>query len=178
MSFTENHEIEDVLVARLSHAINACLENLPGGAHVLSLPEFLVELPGLTLSGVHVMVMKSTEGLRNAIFRFKEFMGAVNNAFRMDVGFHEPYSNHSEKLAINVLADVCLPILNLCRSFEELSLGKDRSRALDVSDRAREFEFQTELLKRFIFNAGLGHAEAPMVAPIDHTSTVLRQISR
>ncbi len=126
----------------------------------MSLPDFLIELPGLVLSGAHVMVMETKEGVRNAIMRFKEFMGAVNNAFRADIGFHQPYANHSEKLAINVLAEVCLPILNLCRNFEELNFSNDRGKALNIADRAREFEFQTELLKRFIFNAGIGHAQA------------------
>ena len=132
-------------------------------------PEFLVELPGLVLSGAHVMVMEAKDGIRNAILRFKEFMGAVNNAFRTDIGFHEPYSNHSEKLAVNVLAEVCLPLLNLCRRFEDLSFGHDRQRTMEISDRAREFEFQTELLKRFIFNAGMGHAEAPTTYLHDET---------
>lgn len=160
ISFNEVRTIEDVLVSRLATSIKTCLRTLPDGAHVLSLPEFLIEVPGLALSGLHVMVMEAKDGVRNAIFRFKEFMGAVNKAFRADIGFHEPASNHSEKLAVNVLADICLPILNLCRSFEELNCGQDRNKALHIADKAREFEFQTELLKRFIFNAGIGHAEA------------------
>ena len=160
VSFNETRNIEDALVQRLSSTIKSCLQTLPDGAHVLSLPEFLVEMPGLVLSGVHIMVMEAKDGVRNAIFRFKEFMGAINNAFHDDIGFEEPGANHSEKLAVNVLAEICLPILNLCRSFEELNLGLDRRTALEISDRAREFEFQTELLKRFIFNAGIGHAEA------------------
>ncbi len=177
VSFNSTKMIDDVLVARLANAITSCLRTLPDGAHVLSLPEFLVELPGLVLSGVHVMVMEAKGGLRNAILRFKEFMGSVNSAFRHDIGFHEPYSNHSEKLAVNVLAEVCLPILNLCRSFEELNFGNDRQRALEISDRAREFEFQTELLKRFIFNAGMGHAEAATAYLHSETGTQVRQLT-
>lgn len=159
-SFQENKLVEDVLVARLSKAIMSSLRALSDGAHVLSLPDFLIELPGLVLSGAHLMVMKTKGGVRNAIMRFKDFMGSISNAFRLDIGFQEPYSSHSEKLAINVLAEVCLPILNLCRNFEELNFGNDRGKALNIADRAREFEFQTELLKRFIFNAGIGHAQA------------------
>ncbi|MEM9576232.1 MAG: hypothetical protein AAF999_04365 [Pseudomonadota bacterium] len=177
VSFSSNRTIDDVLVPRLSHAITSCLRTLPDGAHVLSLPDFLVELPGLVLSGVHVMVLEAKDGLRNAILRFKEFMGTINSAFHQDIGFHEPYSNHSEKLAVNVLAEVCLPILNLCRSFEELNFGTDRQRALEISDRAREFEFQTELLKRFIFNAGLGHAEAATAYLHSETSPQIRRLT-
>lgn len=174
VSFNTKHNIEDILVGRLSRAIRSCLRTLPDGAHVLSLPEFIVELPGLVLSGVHVMVMEAKDGVRNAILRFKEFIGAVNNAFQQDIGFHEPYSNHSEKLAINVLADVCLPILNLCRTFEELGFGQDRQQAQEIADRVREFEFQTELLKRFIFNAGMGHANAAEAHL--HTETLFKTV--
>jgi hypothetical protein len=177
ISFNDSAPVEEVLVARLARAIKACLASLPEGAHVLALPEFLVELPGLALSGLHVMVMEAKDGIRNAIFRFKEFMGAVNKAFRTDIGFQEACASHSEKLAVNVLADVCLPILNLCRSFEEMNFGHDRRKALNIADRAREFEFQTELLKRFIFNANMGHAEAAGAYLYEETGTAAHRIS-
>lgn len=162
VSFNEARTIEDVLVESLTSAIRSCLQTLPDGKHVLSLPDFFVEIPGLALSGAQVVVMEAKDGIRNAIFRFKHFVGAINNAFSADIGFHNIGSSHSEKLAVNVLAEICLPILNLCRSFEAFSFGDDPRKALDLADRAREFEFQTELLKRFIFNAGTGtgHADA------------------
>jgi hypothetical protein len=171
VSFQEHHCIDDVLVGRLANAIRSCLRNLPDGTHVLALPEFLVELPGLALSGVHVMVMEMKEGSRNAILRFKEFMGAINNAFRIDIGLQETAPSHGEKLAMNVLEEICLPILNLCRSFEADRDNAMQSLPLHLEDRAREFEFQTELLKRYIYNASmpsayasdpyLGHSQPP-----------------
>jgi hypothetical protein len=160
LSFQDIRLIEEVLVARIANAIKSCLQTLPDGAHVLALPDFLVEVPGLALSGVHVMVQEAKMGVRSAILRFTEFLGAINNAFRFDIGMHEPKATHSEKLAVNVLAEVCLPILNLYRSLEQLDRAADRRRIPDLSDRMREFEFQTELLKRFIFNSAMGHAEA------------------
>lgn len=160
VSFNEVRTIEDVLVDSLTSAIRSCLQTLPDGKHVLSLPDFLVEIPGLALSGAQVVVMEAKDGIRNAIFRFKHFVGAINNAFSADIGFQNIGSSHSEKLAVNVLAEICLPILNLCRSFEAFSFGGDPRKSVDFADRAREFEFQTELLKRFIFNAGTGHADA------------------
>ncbi|MEP5951202.1 MAG: hypothetical protein ABJ249_06315 [Lentilitoribacter sp.] len=152
--------MEDVLVARLSNAIKSCIHTVPNGAHVLSMPDFSIEVPGLAVSGLHVMIMEAKDGVRNAIFRFKDFLGALNHAFREDIGFQAVGANHSEKLAINVLAEICLPILNLCRSFESFNLGIDNRQTTEIAARAREFEFQTELLKRFIFNAGIGHADA------------------
>ncbi len=160
VSFQEQRSIEDILVARLAQAVRSCLRRLPEGAHVLALPEFLVELPGLALSGVHVMVMDAKQGSRSAILRFKEFIGSVNNAFLMDIGLQEPCPSHSEKLAVNVLEDICLPILNMCRDLNDTGLGSTGLVPQHVADRAREFEFQTELLKRYIHNAGLQHQAA------------------
>ncbi|MGC3936791.1 hypothetical protein ACOTTU_03190 [Roseobacter sp. EG26] len=163
VSFQDKCDLSQVLVDKLAHAIRKCLSTVPDGAHVLSVPEFLVELPGLSLYGVHVLIMEVKDGMRNAIFRFKEFLGALNVAFRPDVGFVEPYVNYAEKLATNVLADICLPLLNMCRELEYAQVEPQDHLPAGISDRAREFEFQTELLKRFIFNAGIGHAEPTQV---------------
>jgi hypothetical protein len=159
-SFQNVKDISDVLVEHLALAIRRCLATVPDGAHVLSLPEFLVEVPGLALSGVHVLIMEVKDGVRNAIFRFKEFLGSVNNAFVESVGFQEPYASHAERLATNVLSEICIPLLNICRQMEFSQVGVNDRFASDMQDRLREFEFQTELLKRFIFNAGIGHARA------------------
>lgn len=156
-SFQHVTAISDVLVADLVKAIEDAVASIPDAAHVLALPEFLVELPGLALSGAHVMIMEIKDGCRNAIFRFKEFMGGVNNAFLEELGFSEPYASHAEKLATNVLADICLPLLNLCRQLEFTHVGVTGGMPPGLSDRVQEFEFQTELLKRFVFNAGIGH---------------------
>lgn len=154
VSFQEHRSIDDVLVTGLADAIRACLRNVPDGAHVLALPDFLVEIPGLALSGVHVMVMEAKEGTRSAILRFKEFIGAINNAFCMDIGFHEPCQSQAEKLAVNVLEDICLPVLDLCRTFQDESTDRLNQAFVRLAERAQEFEFQTELLKRYIQNAG------------------------
>lgn len=159
VSFQDSGDLDKILVGKLAHAIRKSMTNLSDGAQVLSLPEFLVELPGLVLSGAHILVMKLKDGMRNAILRFKEFMGSLNNAFHPNIGFQEPYSNHAERLATNVLADICLPLLNMCRDMEFAQVDAQDRLPRGFAERTREFEFQTELLKRFIFNAGIGHAE-------------------
>ena len=159
ISFQENRSLEDIVVGKLANAIRAQLLRLPDGAHVLALPDFLIEVPGLALAGMHVMVMDAKDGCRSVILRFKEFIGAINNAFRVELGFHEPSHSYSERLAMNVLEDICLPILNLCRSFTEFQVENRVTLPNGFVDRAREFEFQTELLKRYIYNAGQADAE-------------------
>ena len=120
------------------------------------------------------MVMEAKEGTRSAILRFNEFMGAINNAFCMDIGFQEVYPSQAEKLAVNVLEDICMPVLNLCRTLQEAGTGLGHDAFARMADRAREFEFQTELLKRFIQNSAAPHPtlqgqtiQAETIAPSD-----------
>lgn len=153
LSFHHDGQIEQVLASELAVSIRSCLDGLPAGAHVLALPDFIVELPGLALRGLHVMVMEAKEGIRNAIFRFNKFLGTMNGAFLSDIGFDVPMAHHSEKLAINVLEEICLPILNLCYSMDESARTLGHAVPSRLADQAREFQFQTELLKRFISSA-------------------------
>ncbi|MDW4497636.1 hypothetical protein R5H30_06555 [Sulfitobacter sp. D35] len=155
-SFPEICAIETVIVERIAQAIRSVVEGLPpSGAHVLSIPEFLVELPGLVLSGAHVLVTDVQDGARNAIFRFKEFLGAINFAFLTDIGFEQSITDHNERLATNILADLCMPLLNLCRHSQftrQIDPGGDVAR--QIADKASELEFRTELLKRFVSHSG------------------------
>lgn len=151
-SFAENQHIEDVLISRLAQAVAASLRSFPEGADVLALPEFLVEMPGLVLSGLHVMVTQAIQGMRSIILRFKEFLGTANRVFRTDVGVEEPAISYGQKLAVNVLEDICLPILNLCHLLTERARAESQSVNPNLMVRMQEFRFQTELLKRFISN--------------------------
>ncbi|WP_300030784.1 hypothetical protein [uncultured Roseobacter sp.] len=178
ISFVGNQEINGILVGKLEQAVRESLEAVPDdGAHVLSLPDFLVELPGLALSGVHVMIMESRDGIRNAILRFKEFLGSMSNAFCMDIGVKDDYPKHADRLAASVLADICLPVLNLCREMEFALRDGLAEPSPDVLARAREFEFQTELLKRFIFNAGRGLAAPSQAHLADHMAHPIRLLN-
>ena len=159
LSFHTDRQLKEVLAGSLAEAILDSLRSVPSGAYVLSRPEFFVELPGLILSGIHIMVTEAKDGVRSAILRFKEAVGAVNRAFLKNVGFDEGFATHSEKLAMNVLADICMPLLNLCEALDEHSRQAGNPVPAIVKDRARELQFQTELLKRFIFNGVDGHAD-------------------
>ncbi len=160
VSFQGVNEINDVLVTSLALALRKSLASVPDdGPHVLALPEFIVEVPGLMLCGAHVMVMKARNGLRNAIVRFREFMGSVNEAFHHDLGFQGTDPSHTERLAASVFNDICLPMLNLCRDMEFARESGTVKVPAELIAKAQEFEFQAELLKRFIFNAGSGHSD-------------------
>ena len=76
-SFQQVSAIDDVLVEDLAQAIRECLASLPDGTRVLSLPDFLVELPGLALSGAHVMIMEIKATLKKPRPRVTTTIGAT-----------------------------------------------------------------------------------------------------
>lgn len=160
-SFSEHRRLDDVLVGRLAHAISLSLHKIPPGAHVLALPEFLIELPGLVLSGAHILVMEASNRVRSVIVRFKHVIGAANRALKVDVGVEAQPVTHGQRLAVNVLADICLPLLNICHEMENTLRTTGQMGTTGLMEQVREFRFQTELLKRFITSADqTGDADA------------------
>lgn len=149
-SFRGARSLTDVFVLELADALSTCLNALPKGAHMLSVPDFMVELPGIALSGARVLVSDARDGARSVIIRFKEFLGAFNRILKPKVGFDEPLSANSEKLALNALMDICIPIMNFARSPELRSLDPDGEFQDLLEMKVQEFEFNAELLKRFV----------------------------
>lgn len=149
-SFRGSRSLEDVFIDELAIALRDCLKALPKGAHMLSVPEFLVELPGLALSGVRVLVSEPRDGVRSVIMRFKEFLGALNRILRPKIGFDENLSSNTEKLALSALMDICLPIMNFARSPELRAMDPDGQIQDMLEMKVQEFEFNAELLKRFV----------------------------
>ena len=152
-SFRDAKQLEDVFIKRLAQALTELVETLPKGAHMLSKPEFLLELPGALLAGVRLLVSEPREGARRMIVRFKEFLGGINSLMKADIGgARERAVSHADNLAVNALMDICIPIMNFCRSDELARLEGGGHASRVVEDKLREFEFHTELLKRYLAN--------------------------
>ena len=154
-TFPDLSDICDLLVPGVTKHIRPALTDISEGSQVISLPEMLIEIPGLVLSGAHILMSAAQDGTRNAIFRFKEFLGAVNQMFKIEIGFNGNQVEDNERLATNVLADICLPILNTCQQIDRATFSRPMffpSNAIRA--KLAELEFQTELLKRFILNSG------------------------
>lgn len=152
-SFAAGATLEQVFCPELAHALRFHFQKLRKVTEILSLPTFLLEIPGLTLSGMDIMATKLKEAGTNIIVRFKTFLGGINRAFSQSIGFDDPVRDPAADLAANVICDVALPLLDICSSAElgvinltdELS---DFSRS--VCKRSNEIRFQTELLKRYV----------------------------
>ena len=167
--------MEDVLVHPLAQAVMQRLRKVPHGTHVLCLPDDMIELPGLVLAGAQVMITKVTHRVRSVMVRFKEFVGAVNRAFVIDVGCEDTIAPHADRLALNVLEDICMPLLNLCQTVENLIEKQGHIPSFQYSNAAGEFRFQAELLKRYAARSGKAE-RLGLPDSVHHTAPASRRL--
>ena len=152
-SFQTRSGLDDVFCETVAEGLRFCLSKLTMGNEVLSLPEFAIEAPGLTLGSARVLVSKPADGIVSIIVRFKFFLGGIDRIFRSSVGFDSAMRYYNEEIATSVLVDITLPILNICNSVEMGDLddaARIESFVQKLAERTHEMRFQTELLKRFI----------------------------
>ena len=167
-TFRANRCLEDVFVTRLAEALADLMATLPSGAHMLSKPDFVLELPGAILAGVRLLVSETRNGARTMIVRFKEFLGGVNKLMKAEIcGVEEAANRNAENLAVNALVDICVPIMNFCRSAEFEGIGGGGHASRIVEDKVREFEFHAELLKRYLAAQDVAASENAKPVTID-----------
>ena len=63
------------------------------------------------LCGAHFMIMRTDKDEHSIILRFNEFLGPISAAFITDFGLKEQSSQVTDKLSINVLTDICMPLM-------------------------------------------------------------------
>ncbi|MFT6222825.1 MAG: hypothetical protein ACJA1F_000663 [Paracoccaceae bacterium] len=154
-SFGPKVSLEQAFCPRFASALAECLGKLKMETEVLSLPSFLLEIPGLTLSGVQIMATRVHENGVNIIMRFKSFIGGINAAFKESIGFDDYVPDRSSDLAAKILSDIAAPLLDICTLAEsdlEKVSGAFGAFGHRVSLRSHELIFQSELLKRFVKN--------------------------
>lgn len=152
-SFGTLATLDHVFTPHFAQAVQKCLGKLSLGTEVLSLPSFLLETPGLTVRGVHLMATRLTDGTLNIILRFGSFMGGINHVFAAHIGFDDPIGAQNEAISAQVLEDIASPLLDMC-NWVEVG-GEDAANMLGpfgkvVAERGNEIRFRIELLKRFI----------------------------
>ena len=162
--FHGSSDIWEVLVDDLAAALVRLTDDLDENHSVVSLPDVCIELPGLTLSGLHVIVSDISNGTQKIMVRFQVFLGSLGAILRSKVGFSVPSPATHERVALDVLTDLALPLLDLARLSEDDFVGHEVAvyeRQKKLAERASEITFYVELLKRF-------KADAPHVPQEAH----------
>jgi hypothetical protein len=155
ISFTRGSRIRDVFQAELAECIEALLERLPTHGHAFSDPDFLIELPGLTLARLSVLVRAMADGAAQIVLRFRYFIGSLQNAFRTELRLPLPTLDHRERIAVEALADIATPIFSLALADRAHVRTKEDEdivlrRLEQLSARACELNFYLTLLTRYV----------------------------
>jgi len=158
-TFGEHATIDYVFCPAIAQALHESIHSLQNKTEVLALPSFLVEIPGLTLMGLHLIVTKLQDSSLNIIARFSSFIGGINSAFASNIGFTDHASKDSARLAAEVLHDIALPLLDIC-SFAETEMGDGDQKlgkfGARLNKQSHLLRFKVDLLKRFVAQEMVG----------------------
>lgn len=152
ISFQNRTSIDDVFHHKIASQLNDCLLRLRDGTKSVSIPTLVLEVPGVTLANARVNSSTTPEGDAQIIVEFKFFVGGINNVFLSNIGFDDATNDLAAGLSVKVLADLALPFLNVCESYKSNVISSQAGFTefmAGLSERAQEFRFQVELLKRF-----------------------------
>lgn len=152
-SFTDARGLEDIFAPSLVSALNHLLGKVTPEARVLALPDRAIEARGLVLGSIHIMSKYAEDGSAAIVLRFKHLVGNIYNAFAASFGMSNHVAETRDDLALGVLADLSLPLLDLCTFSEGSDLpeqARNHPLFLALANRAEEIRFQVELVKRYV----------------------------
>ncbi|QBF30552.1 hypothetical protein CFI11_04905 [Thalassococcus sp. S3] len=142
-----SHVLRDDVASALSEHLSWISDD----AEVISLPEFLVQIPGLIISRAHILVSEMADGLRHVMCRFQHVMGSLSRMFKIDIGLGEQLFDMRERIAVEVLRDISMPLLDLCARLRAVKTNDDLGEiATHLADKSSEIGLFTEMLKRYV----------------------------
>lgn len=163
-SFPARISIAEVFVEQMVRGVMSCMSSLSQTTEVMSLRSVVIELPGLTLTKVHVVSNLSNDGQLDVMLRFNTVLGGVSKAFQPNLGIEDSVPEYANHMSALVLSDIVMPLLDMC-AIAEGEFGLPDTKAFDtfmgtLVDRSREVRFQAELIKRFVNSASAPKAKA------------------
>lgn len=148
--------IDEVFVDHVARGVQQCMASLSDTTEVVSLPSVSIEVPGLSLAMAHLITTKAEDGSSGIILRFKMLLGGVSFAFRPELGIDSSVTDYSAHTSALVLADIVMPLLDLCTAAEagRLRSSVEFEQFMDtLLDRSCEVRFRAELIKCFVANS-------------------------
>lgn len=166
-SFTNARKVEDVFSPDIASGLYRLLGNISAKMRILSLPDHLVEVTGLVMGGIQLVTNFAEDGSAVVIMRFKHIIGGIQNAFVSAFGLSDPVAELRDDLAIEVLADLSMPLLDICSYVEALGVTEDQLGhpvLRSVAKHAGEIRFQVELIKRYLDRLEAEPVAVPVMA--------------
>jgi hypothetical protein len=128
-----------------------------GNTQIMAVPDFSLEIPGLTLLGAQIIVGTSQEGEVSATIVFKSVLGGVDAVLK-DQALHDVTTSRRKVFETDVMLDIAQPILDMFSNFDvepsQASPSQVQEMLQAVIENTHELQFRAELLKRFINKDG------------------------
>lgn len=159
--FHSHKTLSQIFVAPFAKAVAALLGDLSDRHHIQTIPRFVFELPGLTLATARMIVSEMADGSQRIVLRFQTFLGSFSPALIPRVGFGNAHVNDQERVAMDVLSDIALPLLNQVNGTQTPGSIAVYGGADKLHSHAHEIAFRMELLKRFIAGCARHTKAAP-----------------
>lgn len=156
-SFKPRKPLEDVFDLEFAARLNGVLERLADQERLVSVPDFLHEIPGLVMSGLRILVTTADDGAETIMLRIRHYIGAIKKIFAFDPAMSATSYATREKIAVDVLEDIISPLFDLISldvpGMEEIiekHAPAIRKRMSQISMRQEEIVFFTGLLQRYV----------------------------
>ena len=157
---------EAVLHPVLAAVVHEVLGKLSGPRAVLSEPDRVVALPGLTLGRMQVMSTEREAGVTQVLVRFTHAIGGLHAALSRDVGLDGASALDHRALETVLLQDIAMPVLDALHVIDMPDLPEAAHERLNarlnrLAQCRDELLFHFDLLKRHVQNGDL--REAPLL---------------
>lgn len=156
-SFNPRKSLHEMFQADFADRLEASINRLAPNERIVSLPEFIYEIPGLVLAGMRILITSLEDGVEIIMLRFRRYIGAVKSLFRFDPAMTVSSTTTRERIAVDVLEDIISPLFDLLsldvpgmdEVIEKHALAI-RKRLSQLSMRQDEIVFFTGLLQRYV----------------------------
>ncbi len=168
VSFTSGRLIDDVFVPGLARMMRELLSGLDRHTRIFSDAEFELTLPGVSLHGLRLMIAQAQDNFDRILLRFRVVEGQGTGLFRDGRIGDQSAVKTADRLAVQALADIVLPVCDLAESLRSLDTEEVSREAVaemledriaDLAERSGEMRLYMHLLMRYV-EAGQERREA------------------
>lgn len=179
-SFRKDPTLADIFVDEFAELIERALERLKPDERIVAIPDFEFAKGDLIIGGLRVLITTAENGIESIMLRFRQYIGAIKQAFKFDDSMAIETPTVREKIAVDVLQDILSPLFDLMAldvpGMEEV-LEKHgpaiKKRLATISARKDEITFFSTLLQRYVKgcqqDAARGLADVRKVRETDKT---------
>ena len=151
-SFGSGRTAEEVFSREFSEFLTSSYAKLSMRKEVHSLSTQDLQLPGVQFLNAHFNAAPGFDGTLHVMARFSVGQGSIVNLICEDLGIIDSGMMPIDIVALGVLEDIALPLLDVCETFQgEISLSETSliKIARKLANNSHEIRFRIELVKRF-----------------------------